>query len=99
MKTLTPSETFVPNRDGHCSHCMIGKNGCPSSRNCFDEEMLVFRAVAGSADVANVPSPLAVTPAELPERTRKWYVSAKSRSVRVTEWLVVPLESTGLQTP
>src|SRR5256886_15692370 len=95
MNTLTPRAAFVLSSEPHCSHCMIGKNGCPSSRNCFDEEMLDLRAVAGRAEVANVASPLAVTPAEFRERTRKWYVSAKLRSLSVTEGLRGPGGATG----
>src|SRR2546429_404557 len=47
MNTLTPRAAFVLSSEPHCSHCMIGKNGCPSSRNCFDEEMLDLRAGGG----------------------------------------------------
>src|SRR2546430_15068953 len=99
MNTLTPRAAFVLSSEPHCSHCMIGKNGCPSSRNCFDEEMLDLRAVAGRAEVANVASPLAVTPAEFRERTRKWYVSAKLRSLSVTEWLAGPARAAGPPSP
>ena len=56
-KTFTPSDTFCGKSEGHCSHCMIGKNGFPSTTTCpFRTTAVCAAAAAGNASAARTAS-------------------------------------------